>query len=100
MTYAIPTHPWQMVAQDLFMLNNQNYLVTIDYFSDYWELDILPDTTSETIVTCLGYLRQYSQTMVHNFKLNNTLTLQKNESLTISLVLPIIAKQTGRPSQL
>ena len=52
MTYAIPTHPWQMVAQDLFMLNNQNYLVTIDYFSDYWELDILPDTTSETVVNC------------------------------------------------
>ena len=52
MTYTIPTHPWQMVAQDLFMLNNQNYLVTIDYFSDYWELDILQDTTSETVVNC------------------------------------------------
>ena len=50
MTYAIPTHPWQMVGQDLFTLDSQNYLITVDYFSDYWELDILPDTSSETIV--------------------------------------------------
>lgn len=50
MTYAIPTHPWQMVGQDLFTLDSQNYLITVDYFSDYWELDILPDTTSGTIV--------------------------------------------------
>ena len=50
MTYAIPTHPWQMVGQDLFTLDSQNYLITVDYFSDYWELNILPDTTSETIV--------------------------------------------------
>ena len=50
MTYAIPTHPWQMVGQDLFTLDSQNYLITVDYFSDYWELNILPDTSSETIV--------------------------------------------------
>ena len=39
MTYAIPTHPWQMVGQDLFTLDSQNYLIIIDYFSDYWKLD-------------------------------------------------------------
>lgn len=50
MTYAIPTYPWQMVGQDLFTIDSQNYLITVDYFSDYWEMDILPDTTSETIV--------------------------------------------------
>lgn len=51
MTYTIPTHPWQMVVQDLFMLDNQNYLIT-NYFSDYWELELLPDTTSKAIVSC------------------------------------------------
>ena len=30
MTYAIPTHPWQMVGQDLFTLDSQNYLITVD----------------------------------------------------------------------
>ena len=50
MTYTIPSYPWQMVGQDLFTLDNQNYLITVDYFSDYWELEKLPDTTSETVV--------------------------------------------------
>ena len=38
-----------MVGQDLFALDSQNYLITVDYFSGYLELDILPDTTSATI---------------------------------------------------
>ena len=49
MTY-IPSYPWQMVGQDLFTLDNHNYLITVDYFSDYWELDTLSDITSETVV--------------------------------------------------
>ena len=35
MTYTIPTHPWKMVGQDLFTLDSQNYLITVDYYSDY-----------------------------------------------------------------
>jgi len=50
MTPVIPTRPWQMVAQDLFMINRENYLITVDYFSDYWELDRLQDTLSFTVI--------------------------------------------------
>ena len=50
MTPAIPTRPWQMVAQDLFMINMENFLITVDYFSDYWELDQLQDTLSSTVI--------------------------------------------------
>ena len=50
MTPEIPTRPWQMVAQDLFTVNRENYLITVDYFSDYWELDQLPDTLSSTVI--------------------------------------------------
>jgi len=50
MTYEIPSYPWQMVSQDLFTINNQDYLITVDFFSDYWEVDLLPNTTSETVV--------------------------------------------------
>ena len=28
MTSEIPTRPWQMVAQDLFTVNRENYLIT------------------------------------------------------------------------
>ena len=44
MKTEIPTRPWQMVAQDLFTVNRENYLIPVDYFSNYWELDQLPDT--------------------------------------------------------
>ena len=33
MIYDIPTRPWQMVGQDLFTLDGQNYLIMVDYFS-------------------------------------------------------------------
>ena len=50
MTPEIPSRPWQIVAQDLFSLNNQNFLVTVDYYSDFWELDKLSNTSSATII--------------------------------------------------
>jgi len=51
MTPEIPTRPWQVVAQDLFTLDRENFLITVDYFSDFWELNQLPDTLSSTVVT-------------------------------------------------
>jgi len=50
MTYEIPTRPWKMVAQDLFTHKKKDYLITIDYYSDFWELDPLTDTTSQTVI--------------------------------------------------
>nr|XP_006818475.1 PREDICTED: uncharacterized protein K02A2.6-like [Saccoglossus kowalevskii] len=53
MSYEIPSRPWKMVGQDLFTYNKTDYLITVDYYSDYWELDKLDtDTTSSTIVNC------------------------------------------------
>ena len=50
MTAEIPSRPWQVIAQDLFSLHNKHYLVTVDYYSDFWELDYLPDTSSATVI--------------------------------------------------
>ena len=46
----VPSRPWSIVAQDLFTLNSKSYLITVDFYSDFWELDALPDTSGETIV--------------------------------------------------
>ena len=51
MTPENPTRPWQVVAQDMFMLDQENFLIIVDYFSDFWELDKLPDTLSSTVIT-------------------------------------------------
>ena len=50
MTHKIPETPWSKVGQDLFTLGDENYLVTVDYYSDYFELDLLSDTTAESVV--------------------------------------------------
>lgn len=52
MTCKIPARPWKMVAQDLFTHGKKDYLITVDYYSDFWESVCLPDTTSNTIITC------------------------------------------------
>ena len=48
----IPSRPWFIVAQDLFTFNQKSYLITVDFYSDFWELDPLTETSSETVVTC------------------------------------------------
>ena len=48
--YPVPTLPWQLVSQDLFELNGLAYLVTVDHYSDYYELDRLPSIQSSAVV--------------------------------------------------
>ena len=50
MTYEIPSRPWKMVAQDLFTHKKKDYLITVGYYSDFWEIDLLTDTTSQTAI--------------------------------------------------
>ena len=51
MPHTLPTRPWEKVGCDLFTRDGTNYLVTVDYYSNFWELDELEsDTTSETII--------------------------------------------------
>ena len=48
-----PEYPWQMVATDLFQLNGEQYLLTVDYFSRYPEVAKLTSTTSAAIIRAL-----------------------------------------------
>ena len=50
MSWEIPTRPWQIVAQDLFKCHNKDYLITVHFYSDYWEIDRLDDTTAKTVI--------------------------------------------------
>ena len=42
--------PWKIIGVDLFTLNDKEYLLTIHYFSGFWEVDKLSSTTTETVV--------------------------------------------------
>ena len=47
--------PWQKVGTDIFTIEGRNYLVTVDYFNQYFETDYLPETTSDSVITKLKH---------------------------------------------
>ena len=50
MPHEMPDRPWKRVGVDLFTVHNNDYLITVDYFSNFWELDLLSDTKLATVV--------------------------------------------------
>ena len=50
---SLPSYPWQKVAADIFTLKGQEYLVIVDYFSRYPEVQKLKSTTTQGIVNVL-----------------------------------------------
>jgi hypothetical protein len=45
--------PWEKLGTDLFSLDDKDYLVTVDYYSNFWEIDKLCDTRSKTVISKL-----------------------------------------------
>ena len=56
MTHDVPDQPWSKLGIDIFSLKTEDYLLTADYFSDYFELDLLPDASVATVV---NFLKQH-----------------------------------------
>ena len=50
MPHDILDQPWEKVGIDLFESDTTDYLITIDYFSKFWEIDRLENTTASTII--------------------------------------------------
>ena len=50
LNHSIPTRPWSKLAIDLFVYNNVNYAILVDYFSDFGEVAKLNDTTSSSVI--------------------------------------------------
>ena len=46
----IADYPFQMVGTDLFYWNGQDFLLTVDYYSRYWEIERLYETQSVNII--------------------------------------------------
>jgi len=39
MSHEVPSCPWEKIAADIFTLDGKDYIVTIDYYSNFWEVD-------------------------------------------------------------
>ena len=42
-SHEIPSRPWQKVGTDLFSIFERDYLLVVDYYSNFIEVDHLPD---------------------------------------------------------
>ena len=48
--HDVPSQPWAKVAVDLFHLSGQQYLLIVDYFSGFWEVEPLQSTLSSDVI--------------------------------------------------
>ena len=47
-----PQRPWAKVGSDLFEIGGQTFMVLVDYYSGFFEIDSLKQTKSENIIRC------------------------------------------------
>ena len=45
--------PWEKIATDLFEIKGHSYLVTIDYYSNFMEVDYVSSTTSAQVIALI-----------------------------------------------
>jgi len=48
--YDIPDRPWQTIACDLFELDGRSYIVCVDYYSNFFEVDRLTEKRSIDVI--------------------------------------------------
>ena len=53
MCHPMPNQPLEVIGTDLFSLDNYTVLITVDYFSGFWEVDNLTSTTLSSVIHCL-----------------------------------------------
>ena len=49
-SHNITSRPWQDISIDIFTFNNNNYLITVDNYSNFWEVDKLYNMTAKTVI--------------------------------------------------
>ena len=50
MPLKTPSRPCERIGVDLFTFDNKEFLITVDYFSNYWEIDKLNNTLASTVI--------------------------------------------------
>ncbi|KAK7105846.1 hypothetical protein V1264_017174 [Littorina saxatilis] len=49
-SHPIPERPWETLGCDLFDFQEKSYLVVVDYYSDFFEVDRLENKTAEEVI--------------------------------------------------
>ena len=57
-TTEVLDYPFQMIRTDLFHWNGQDFLLVLDYYNQYWDIERLYNTESETVIKKLNTCSQ------------------------------------------
>ncbi|KAJ8395956.1 hypothetical protein AAFF_G00026640 [Aldrovandia affinis] len=60
--HDLPTRPWQILSMDMFAHRQKDYLLIVEHYSDFWEIELLPDMSAETVIKrCKAQFARYDQ---------------------------------------
>lgn len=48
----IPNYPFEIISMDVFQIKHEYFLVTVDHYSDFIELDKILDLTPRSVIAC------------------------------------------------
>eukprot|EP00918_Siedleckia_nematoides_P018879 GHVU01040323.1.p1 GENE.GHVU01040323.1~~GHVU01040323.1.p1 ORF type:complete len:414 (+),score=37.75 GHVU01040323.1:33-1274(+) len=48
--HELPSRQWEKIGVDLFKHGEKDFLIMVCYFSNFWEIDRLPDTKAKTVI--------------------------------------------------
>ena len=51
--HEIPDRPWSKIAADMFHVQGKNFIVVVDYYSKFPEVESIPDMTPESSIQAL-----------------------------------------------
>uniref|UniRef100_A0A8D8S762 RNA-directed DNA polymerase n=1 Tax=Cacopsylla melanoneura TaxID=428564 RepID=A0A8D8S762_9HEMI len=52
-THETPSLPWERVAADVFHVDENNYIIVVDYYSDYFEIEKLNSLSAAHMILCM-----------------------------------------------
>ena len=104
MSHEIPDRPWEKIAADLFTYRDKEYLITVCYKSNFWELDLLYDTKSSTVIKKLTLPDMASPsswlvTTAHSLFLRNSTSSPRAGVSSTQQPLPTTAKPMAKSNR-
>ena len=51
--HPTPSRPWQRIGVDIFTFHRKNYLISVDFYSGWFEIDLLNEMLTTTVITKL-----------------------------------------------
>ena len=96
---GVPPKPWQKVASDLLAWGGNDYLICTDCHCNFFEVDVLSETTSGATIAKLKYFlpvmgfRKHSPViMAHSTRRHRSVHSSKNGRFIISSSAPATAR--------